>query len=161
MPWLLSLFDYYYESLRPAPVRQRPRPAAESAELESCWREIRQEFFPDRPDIDSYKVKWSGRRQTQTLASCNIERRIVRVSSLMREKEAIPHLEALLYHEMCHAAVGPIKRRRGRRIIHGRDFRELEHRHHGIRKLNYWIKTGGWSNLVKRTEQRSRLTVLK
>jgi predicted SprT family Zn-dependent metalloprotease len=161
VPWLLSLFDYYYESLHPARTDHEPRPSAETVELESCWRDIRKDYFPHRPDIDNYIVKWSGRRQTQTLASCNIERRVVRVSSLMKERDAVPYLEALLYHEMCHAVVGPIKVRRGRRIIHGREFKALEHQHSGIKSLNRWIESGGWTNLVRRAEQRRCLVLPK
>ena len=157
MPWLLSLFDYYYESLRPVAPRRKVEPCHESVELESCWREIRQSYFPDRPDIDDYVVTWSGRRQTLTLASCNTERKIVRVSAFMKERDAIPYLEALLYHEMCHAVVGPIKSRRGRRVIHGHDFKALEKQHSGIKALNLWIKRGGWNSLIRKTEQRSRL----
>jgi hypothetical protein len=59
-------------------------------------------------------------------------------------------LEALLYHEMCHAVVGIKKSSNGRRNkIHGREFYEIERRHPGIVLLDNWIKSGGWQTAVR------------
>lgn len=122
--------------------------------LVALWRKTRREYFPDRDDIDSYRVVWSERDHTSTLASCNPVRRRVSVARAMKQPGALPHLEALLYHEMCHAVLGKPEVRDGRRIIHGSDFKLLERRHGGIAPLDKWIKEGGWRDAV-RAERRA------
>lgn len=64
--------------------------------------------------------------------------------------ESQPYLEALIYHEMCHAVLGPPKIVKRRRIMHGRDFKALEKRHPEIKLLDTWIKAGGWSMAAKK-----------
>lgn len=117
--------------------------------LVELWRRIRRDYFPDREEIDSYRVVWSEREHTSTLASCNPVRRRVSVARAMKQPGALPHLEALLYHEMCHAVLGKPEVRDGRRIIHGKDFKQLEVRHSGIPALDQWIKEGGWRDAVR------------
>ncbi len=117
------------------------------------WTSIRMQYFPDREDLDDYKVVWSGRRQTSSLASCNVERKRVQVAAAMKRPESIPFLEPLLYHEMCHAFLGQPKIVNGRRIMHGKDFKDLEKKHPGIAELDQWIKAGGWKDAVQQEDQ--------
>ena len=113
------------------------------------WIKLRAEYFPEQPDLDSYRLNWSNRKHRYTLASCNSSIRRVSIATVMQLPEAAPYLEALVYHEMCHAALGKPQRVNGRRVIHGRDFKALEQRHPGVRPLDAWIKTGGWRKAVK------------
>lgn len=138
-----------------APVRAA---VSGDAELLALWRRVRAIYFPERPDIDSYRVVWSKREHTSTLASCNAERRRVSVARAMQRPDALPHLEALLYHEMCHAVLGKPEVRDGRRIIHGSDFKRLEQLHPGIPALDAWIKQGGWRQVVRETRKTLRPT---
>jgi len=117
------------------------------------WTSIRMQYFPDRPDLDEYKVVWSGRRQTSSLASCNVERKRVQVAAAMRRPESIPFLEPLLYHEMCHAFLGEPPVINGRRVMHGKEFKDLEKKHPAIAELDRWIKAGGWKKAVKLTDE--------
>ncbi len=124
----------------------------EEQSLREIWLRLREDYFPDRSDIDDYNVVWSGRRQTMSLATCSIHRRKVAVAKAMSLGEGAPYLEPLLYHEMCHAILGEPEVVDGRRIMHGRDFKELEKRHPDISKLDLWIKQGGWNRVVKMAE---------
>ncbi|MCC6954958.1 MAG: SprT-like domain-containing protein [Deltaproteobacteria bacterium] len=108
------------------------------------------QYFPDRPDIDDYRVVWSKTVQKSVLASCNVQHRRIRVAPSFQRIDCTPFLEALLYHEMCHAILGDPPRVRGRRVLHGKDFRELEVRHPGIPNLDRWILEGGWRLAVQR-----------
>lgn len=123
--------------------------AFEGPDLLEIWRTLRLEYFPDREDIDDYRVLWSKRRQTSSLASCSIENRRVYVASAMKLPESQPFVVPLIYHEMCHAILGPPKIVRGRRIMHGRDFKALERRHPEIKALNHWIRVGGWARATQ------------
>ena len=134
---------------------EKQKALAESYQLPdiiSIWRKLRSEYFPAREDIDDYKVVWSKRKQTSCLASCSIQNRRVLVAEAMQDPESIPFIEPLIYHEMCHAILGEPKIVKGRRIMHGKEFKALERRHPGIKALNAWIKEGGWTKAVERTE---------
>ena len=71
----------------------------------------------------------------------------------MQEENALPYLEPLLYHEMCHAALGEPEIVKGKRIMHGSDFKALEKKHPEITQLNSWIKSGGWNKAVDKIER--------
>ena len=129
---------------------QPPTKTEEDNELIGLWIKIRRQYFPDQPAIDSYRVVWSPRRHTRTLASCSVRKRRIIVALAMSLPEANEHLEPLLYHEMCHAALGEPKVNNRRRVIHGREFKLLEKRHPGVRALDLWIRNGGWREASKR-----------
>lgn len=139
----------------------KPRPAQNETfakiknfkqfELEELWSNLRQQYFPENPKLNQYRIIFSKRHQTRCLASCDVYSQTVRVAKAMKHPEALIHLEALLYHEMCHAHLGKPRVVNGRRIMHGRDFKELEKRHPQIKRLDLWIKSGGWSKVVRET----------
>lgn len=148
---LEQLFDIAKANEK-AEQEQVPKDVAaelEHSELFGVWKKIRAEYFPEREDLDHYRVTWSKRNQTSNLASCNAQKRRVVVARAMELKECLPYLEPLLYHEMCHAYLGPPKRTRGRNVYHGPDFKALEIKHPKIKELNHWIKSGGWGSAVK------------
>ena len=143
------------------PTARTPRASrVESAkDLKLLWTKLVEEYFPSQPDLLDYRVVWSYRDHSSTLASCQAVKRIVRVAAVMQNFEAAPFLEALVYHELCHAVLGPIERVNGRRVVHGREFKALEKRHPGIPELNAWIAQGGWRRLVlseRRKAKRSK-----
>lgn len=118
--------------------------------LQAKWLAVRTEYFPERTDLDQFTIRWSRRRQRRVLASCSLRRRLVSVAKEMRHAQAAPHLDALLYHEMCHAALGEaVGQRGGKRTWHGPRFRALESRHPGSDDLDRWIRGGGWAHVVR------------
>ena len=139
-------------------TKQRTIPARPSEEfLIQVWRQVRQEYFPDRLDLDQYSVEWSKRRQKRTLASCNVRQRRIVVARELNRPDYMVHWSALLYHEMCHAALGESVERTGRRRLwHGPSFKKLEMRHPGIAELHGWIRSGGWLRAVLRERVSSR-----
>ena len=124
-------------------------------DLVSCWNRLLDDFFPDRTDLKEYKLAWSSRRQKRTLASCNIRSKKVMVAKELKNPEHWHVLDALIYHEMCHAVLGySIKNPQGRSSWHGKEFKALEARHPGIASLNQWIKAGGWRKAVRQDRGR-------
>ncbi len=136
---------------KPTKNRAAPRSVAQ-VQLETIWRTLQENYFPERKDLLDYQVIWSKRRHTATLASCNVYRKRVLVASAMNQTLSVEHLPALIYHEMCHAVLGEPKIRKGRRVIHGKEFRALERQHPDIPKLNTWIKSGSWHQAVRKYE---------
>ena len=144
IPAQLQLF----ESSRTNACPVTPQPIA--INLEEEWTALRREYFPERTDLDNYSVRWSNRRQKRTLGSCNVERKRIVIAHAFHQQEMKIYLRPLLYHEMCHAALGKPEVINGRRSIHNREFKLLERRHPGIKALDAWIRSGGW----RTTEQR-------
>lgn len=142
-------------SSRPAKSRvtrtTRARSAGTSDEfLRSVWTNLRTEYYPDRPELDSYVVAWSSRPQKRVLASCNIRRRKVVVARELFEPAACRWIAPVLYHELCHAVIGEgVHLRSGKRQWHGAEFRALEARHPDIPAMNAWIRSGGWAMAVR------------
>jgi len=145
--------------LPPRTPALRQVPPAPSYALRECWEKLRLTYFPDQPELELYSIRWSDRNQRSCLASCNLEKRRITVAKVLDHPSCHSYLEPLIYHEMCHAALGPIKKVNGRRVIHGREFKLLERRHPGIAELDRWIKLGGWFNAVKQHRRRKTRTL--
>ncbi len=138
---------------------QRPRRASTAVSdpfLHQVWKDLRKEYYPDRPELDSYTVSWSSRRQKRVLASCNIRQHRVVVARELFEPAAARWIAPVLYHELCHAVLGEdVISPSGRRLWHGIEFRALEARHPDIPALNMWIRSGGWAMAVRSDRARS------
>lgn len=142
--------------LHPQPARaarsRRRSTACKTSDpfLQSVWQALREEFFPDRSDLDDYTISWSSRPQKRVLASCNIRHRRVIVARELFEPAACRWVSPVVFHEMCHAVLGEsVTTTTGRRLWHGREFRNLEALHPDIPALNLWIKSGGWAMAVR------------
>lgn len=71
------------------------------------------------------------------------------------EPDARQWIEAVLYHEMCHAVIGEdVDTSRGKRLWHGAEFKNLEARHPQIQSLQLWINSGGWAIAVRANRTR-------
>ena len=156
----LSFLDSLFKSRHPrrVTIRRRAIPQARTcaAHLETLWQQLASEYFPENPQILLYKINWSTRRQKRTLASCNIRQQRVVVAQELNRQEHYCGLPALLYHEMCHAAIGMAVQRGGsKRLWHGAQFRALEQRHPEIVALDRWIKSGGWRQAVRSARARN------
>lgn len=135
------------------------KPLAESPSersLSDIWRALHEKFFAEHAVLKEYKLTWSTRKHRRTLASCNVARKRISVAPVMKLPEAAQHLEALLFHEMCHAVLGKPKRVNGRRQIHGREFKLLERLHPEIPALDRWIASGGWYAAARKYNRANR-----
>ncbi len=135
---------------RRAPRKVQALPESDSS-LKMLWCELRLHYFPDRPELDEYTVFWSNRRQKRVLGSCSIQKKAVRIAKELADPLHARWLSPLLYHEMCHAALGILPRGlRGKRAWHGNEFKALVARHPDTRELEQWIYQGGWRKAVRR-----------
>lgn len=119
-------------------------------QLQAIWLKLAQEFFPLDFRLLEYQLVWSNRSQKRVLGSCNLTKKRVLIARSLDRPELKWALEALIYHEMCHAVVGIKKSGNGKRNrIHGQEFYALEALHPGIKQLDSWIKSGGWQKVVR------------
>lgn len=135
-----------------APLGTAPKPGER---LDEIWSRLARTFFPDHPEIPLFRIRWSARSQRNCLGSCNVEARTVNIAKVLDNPEYYRLLEPLIYHEMCHAALGKPRVVNGRRQMHGRDFKALERRHPGIAELDRWIASGGWHAAVRKARRAS------
>lgn len=124
--------------------------------LHSVWTELIARYYPDRRDLLSYNVAWANRKQKRTLGCCNLTRRKVSIAQELRRPDLEHWVEAVLYHELCHAVLGTETiRRNGRRAWHGAEFKALEARHPNSAALHEWMHNGGWRAAVRSARTRS------
>ncbi len=143
---------------RPRPTTRRVSSKSDEFLLQ-IWTNLRAEYFPDRPELDTYIVAWSSRSQKRVLASCNIRQRKVVVARELFEPSACRWINPVLYHELCHAVIGEdVRVQQGKRQWHGAEFRALEARHPDIEAMNAWIRSGGWAMAVRSNRSRRAWT---
>jgi hypothetical protein len=145
---------------------RRPNIVISDPHLTALWVSLGTKYFPEKSELSSYAVRWSTRRQKRVLGSCNMTKKIISIARELKSPEHHIWLEALLYHEMCHAVLERSVSRRGRKILwHGPEFKSLEARHPGIEALDHWIKSGGWKSAVlsnrARTHWENRRSIRK
>lgn len=138
-------------------ARTKTREAGVSApELLPIWCALVDRYFPGREDLKTYHVAWARRRQRRTLGSCNMTGKKVRIAKELNTPEYARWVEAVLYHELCHAVLGVVARSEcGKRAWHGKDFRALEARHPDSAALDTWMKSGGWAHAVRSARSRA------
>ena len=102
-------------------------------------------------------VVWSGRAQTRTLASCNIEKHRVKVARELNYPQHLIWLKPLLYHEMCHAYLGTSIYHNKHYQWHGKAFRTLVQRHPLTVIFERWVKEGGWQLALEGDKGRRQL----
>ena len=127
----------------------QPADIGSDGPLQERWNKLRKKWFPEDAALDDFVVRWSKRSQLRTLASCSVSGKRVTVARELNYPQHSRWLDPLLYHEMCHAALGSGKRSSGRRICHGRLFRALERRHPQTMELDAWIRQGSWLTAVR------------
>lgn len=81
-----------------------------------------------------------GRTRTIQLGSYSFEQKLIRIHACL-DHESVPAyvVEAVVYHEMVHAALPPPERGAARRILHPPEFRDLERRYQRHREAEAWI----------------------
>lgn len=130
---------------------KRARPSFQQPVLlRSIWNELSQAYFPDKPELAQYQIRWSRRRQKRVLGSCNLNRRLVSIAQELNHPDYLHLLPPLIYHEMCHAAIGfEVEKSNGKRMWHGALFKTLERRHPQIVDLKMWMRAGGFTRAVR------------
>ncbi|MBN8547846.1 MAG: SprT-like domain-containing protein [Deltaproteobacteria bacterium] len=124
--------------------------------LYATWTELIALYYPDRRDLLSYQVSWARRRQKRTLGCCNLTKRKVSIAQELRCPDFAHWVEAVLYHELCHAVLGTEAiKRGGRRAWHGTEFKQLEARHPNSAALQDWMRNGGWLAAVRSARSRA------
>jgi len=126
-------------SVRPGRARVRTR--GKYHDLKEFFDKVNQEYFDGGV---AASITWSrrqpGRVRRRTLGSYSFSSKAVRINPIL-DNPAVPpvFLEFIVYHEMLHAVIG-VENRRGRSVIHSREFRRREKEFRGFEAATGWEK---------------------
>jgi SprT-like family len=140
-------------ALAPAARRRRPvlRPAGEVYDLRELRDEINRQYFGGKLKVE---ITWGkaatgsaakcrrrrAYRSTLQLGSYSYEDNLVRMHRVL-DQPRVPRyvVEAVVYHELLHAAIPP-EMRHGRRYVHTEEFRRRERLFRQLDRAEAWVE---------------------
>jgi hypothetical protein len=136
------------EQPRPAPRRVSLRSAGAVLDLRQVADDLNERYFARGL---RFEITWGkgpgeahrcqrGRTASLQLGSYSYEDRLIRIHRVL-DQPGIPRyvIEAVVFHEMVHAALPPVVRN-GRRYFHTPEFRRREREYRHLQKADQWIQ---------------------
>jgi len=120
---------------RKAPVRHRGR----HHDLKEAYDRVNGEYFGGAVKASiTWSRRQSGKVRRRTLGSYCPRSTTVRINPVL-DNASVPSLfvDYIVYHEMLHAVVA-IGEKRGRRVVHSREFRKKERAFRGYEEALAW-----------------------
>ncbi len=144
--FLAGLLERCPGSRSAPPRRERSRRAkinhrGRHFDLGEIFDRINSECFDGRVTA---AITWGRRsggkpRRSIRLGSYRREENLIRIHSALDAAFVPPYfIEALVHHEMLHALIPVVRGKNGRRVVHGRDFRERERGFAGYEQAKRW-----------------------
>lgn len=113
-------------------------------DLLQIFNEINSDYFDN--DLVSY-IRW-GQKKTKTsyqtwyTNEANKKVSMITIASLYNHPDVPEYaLRSVVFHEMLHIAVPPYTKN-GRRVVHGKEFKEAQKRNPDLLKWNKWEREG-------------------
>lgn len=107
----------------------RPQPKGRFFDLQAIYRELNWRFFGGRVDSAITWGRRPNRRPSRSIrfGSYSEELNLIRIHPLL-DAEGVPgyFVRYIVFHEMLHAYLGVRSMPSGRRVIHSREFMQLE-----------------------------------
>ena len=144
----LATIRHYFDNHRtesPPPRRRTLRPVGDVWDLRELRDRLNKRYFDEELDV---QITWGRapsrkkkRRQSFSirLGSYNHSENLVRIHPHL-DRPSVPEfvVEAVVYHEMLHAAVPPVVKN-GRRYLHTPEFRRRERLYHRFVESERWL----------------------
>ncbi len=121
---------------RVSPIQLQPR--GRFFNLEEIFRQLNRDYFQNTLALPH--LGWTQRFSRRRLGFYDSQRNLLNISRIL-DHPAIPRfvVEGILFHEMLHM-VYPIRIQNGRRVVHGKEFKEAEKHFSKHRELQHWLK---------------------
>ena len=125
--------------------------------LQRTFHQLRREHFPNRHDLDDYKVVWRDRPMrtaqgngalNETLGYIEYGTRTIHVAREMSHADAKKWIPALIHHELSHAVLGGFLS--SNQDAHAEWFRRLNELHPDTKEFERW---GGWNECFRSYHQ--------
>ncbi|PJZ69460.1 hypothetical protein CH373_15300 [Leptospira perolatii] len=138
--WRENIHSFLDQNL----ARQRTRKvklhqAGAYFDLQEIFSKIATEYFREF-DLSKLQIGWSNRNGFRRLGSFERESNSIRISPVL-DNQSVPLfvMEHLVHHEILHYLI-PVKRSKGKHIIHGFDFKRREREYADFSRADLWIK---------------------
>jgi hypothetical protein len=149
-------------AMAPAAVRRRPvlRPEGEVHDLCELRDELNREYFGGKLKVGITWGKAQGRcrrrrarRSTLQLGSYSYEDNLIRIHRVL-DQPRVPRyvVQAVVYHELLHAAIPPVVKG-GRRHVHTPEFRRRERLFRQLGRAEAWVERN-LSELLRARDRR-------
>ncbi len=121
---------------------------------------LRRQHFPNRPDVDDYKIVWRDRPMRtkegsstlrDTLGYIEYGTRTIHIAREMSHPDAVRWLPALIHHELCHAILFDFLE--PTQDAHAEWFKRINRLHKDAREFESW---GGWNSYYNSYHQSDR-----
>lgn len=141
-----GVLDRFFEKNKALIKQKQPRKQSltlktkgEHFDLGALYDMVNSQYFASTMDV---KVSWGKNSKGAyniRLGSYNLEDNLMRIHpSLDSKKVPCYFVESIIYHELCHAAVGVKSSHNGRTLFHTREFNELEKQFKHFEKAAKW-----------------------
>jgi len=125
----MSFFSFFRR--KKTPKRKPPEPCArgEHYDLQSVYDRLNSLYFDDQLDLS---ITWFGQPERKVkshriLGLYVFESRLIKVHRLLDHPRFPPYfISYIVYHEMLHSVLPPLKRKKGRCRIHHGEFKQRE-----------------------------------
>lgn len=153
-----SAVDHERRTRRPRRALPR-RTAGEAVDLARVYERLNRRYFGGELEL---AITWGrsasrsaarrryGRSRSIQLGTYSFEQKLIRIHACL-DHASVPSyvVDAVVYHEMVHAALPAPARGAARRILHPPEFRDLERRFERHREAEAWI-AANFGRLLRR-----------
>lgn len=99
-------------------------------------------------DLSNLEIFWGKYRSTTRLGHYDPIHNMIVINPIL-SAQSVPDfvLEYIVFHELLHVYF-PVVRKKGRNIIHGKEFKELEKKFLHYRQANFWLKSKHFRKMI-------------
>jgi hypothetical protein len=125
----MNLFSFFRRKSLPKPKNRIDDVRGEHYDLQSVYNRLNALYFNDKLDLS---ITWFGcpHRSVKTqriLGLYEFKSRLIKVHRLLDHPRFPPYfISYIVYHEMLHSVLPPLRRKKGRCRIHHGEFKERE-----------------------------------
>ncbi|HEY2811622.1 MAG TPA: hypothetical protein VGJ00_09575 [Rhabdochlamydiaceae bacterium] len=127
---LFSFFQYFFPlKLLPAKSKSPTTTLGEHYDLQSIYEKLNARYFNDQLDLN---ITWFGSphrkvKAQRILGLFDFQSRLIKIHRLLDHPRFPPYfISYIVYHEMLHSVLPPLRKIRGRRAVHHGKFKERE-----------------------------------
>jgi hypothetical protein len=125
----MNLFSFFRRKPVPKPLKEVGDVLGSHYDLQSVYNRLNAMYFDNRLDLS---IEWFGcpdrRVRTQRILGLyDFQSRQIKIHRLLDHPRFPPYfISYVVYHEMLHSVLPPLKRKKGRLRIHHVEFKERE-----------------------------------
>ncbi|EMM78178.1 YgjP-like metallopeptidase domain-containing protein [Leptospira santarosai] len=115
------------------------RSSIQNEKLRSILEYVNESYL--RIDISDLEIFWGKSKSTTRLGHYDPTHKMIVINPIL-SLESVPNfvLEYIVFHELLHVYF-PVSRKKGRNVIHGKEFKIFEKKFPDYKRANAWLKS--------------------